>query len=77
MLVFFLNYVLICKIVMYKALSLFADESKNHLATNYRQSQLCQNVLEELDHVNNNFAQWAEGPNEAVDYATSFLYQVS
>ncbi|XP_029292193.1 broad substrate specificity ATP-binding cassette transporter ABCG2b [Cottoperca gobio] len=51
-------------------------ESKNPLATKYHQSQLCQNVLEELDHVNKNAAIGAIGQEKAVDYATSFFYQM-
>lgn len=43
----------------------------------YRQSQLGRNVLEELDHVNQSISDGASGPDEAADYATSFLYQAS
>uniref|UniRef100_A0A8C4H7I9 ABC transporter domain-containing protein n=1 Tax=Dicentrarchus labrax TaxID=13489 RepID=A0A8C4H7I9_DICLA len=49
---------------------------KNPLATKYRQSQLCQNVLEELDHVNKSTAEGVKGQDEAADYVTSFLYQL-
>ncbi|XP_010731967.3 broad substrate specificity ATP-binding cassette transporter ABCG2b isoform X1 [Larimichthys crocea] len=51
-------------------------ESTNSLATKYRESQLCQSVLEELDHVNQSIADGAKGQNKAADYATSFLYQI-
>ncbi|XP_044047465.1 broad substrate specificity ATP-binding cassette transporter ABCG2b isoform X3 [Siniperca chuatsi] len=56
--------------------SLTAVECKNPLATKYHQSQLCQNVLEELDHVNQSIAEGAKGQDKAADYATSFFYQV-
>ncbi|KAE8300416.1 ATP-binding cassette sub-family G member 2 [Larimichthys crocea] len=51
-------------------------DSTNSLATKYRESQLCQSVLEELDHVNQSIADGAKGQNKAADYATSFLYQI-
>ncbi|KAG8014633.1 ATP-binding cassette sub-family G member 2 [Nibea albiflora] len=51
-------------------------ESTNWLATKYRESQLCQSVLDELDHVNQSVAEGAKGQNKAADYATSFLYQI-
>ncbi|KAI3353341.1 hypothetical protein L3Q82_019881, partial [Scortum barcoo] len=58
-------------------ISISAVEDKNPLATKYRQSQLCQNVLEELDHVNfNSIAEGAKGQDHAADYATSFSYQM-
>ncbi|XP_037620517.1 broad substrate specificity ATP-binding cassette transporter ABCG2b isoform X1 [Sebastes umbrosus] len=56
--------------------SLTAVECKNPLAAKYRQSQLCQNVLEELSHVNQSVAEGAKGQDKAADYATSFLYQM-
>jgi len=42
----------------------------------YRQSRLYQNVIEELDHVNQNIA-GMDKSEEASNYATSFFYQVS
>lgn len=62
---------------MYNGLSLFTVECNNLLATKYRQSHLCQNVLEELDHVSQSIAEGDKGQDEAANYATSFLYQVS
>ncbi|XP_071360623.1 broad substrate specificity ATP-binding cassette transporter ABCG2b isoform X2 [Trachinotus anak] len=56
--------------------SVTAAECKNPLATQYRQSQLCQKVLEELDHVNQSIAERVDGQEEAANYATSFLYQM-
>lgn len=53
-----------------------AVECYNPLATKYRQSQLCQDVLEELNHVNQSIAEGPKGKEERVDYATSFLYQM-
>uniref|UniRef100_A0A665TLK4 ATP-binding cassette, sub-family G (WHITE), member 2b n=1 Tax=Echeneis naucrates TaxID=173247 RepID=A0A665TLK4_ECHNA len=50
--------------------------SKNLLATRYRQSQLCQTVLEELDHVNQSVAKGVKGQEEVARYATSFFYQL-
>ncbi|XP_041789600.1 broad substrate specificity ATP-binding cassette transporter ABCG2b [Chelmon rostratus] len=55
--------------------TLTAVDCKNSLATKYRQSHLCQNVLEELKHVES-IVQEAEGQDEAAKYATSFLYQM-
>ncbi|KAK9540663.1 hypothetical protein VZT92_003102 [Zoarces viviparus] len=52
------------------------SDCKNPLANKYRQSQLCRNVLDELDQVNQSIADGAKGQNEAADYATSFLYQL-
>ncbi|XP_069545798.1 broad substrate specificity ATP-binding cassette transporter ABCG2b [Brachyistius frenatus] len=51
-------------------------ESKNPLAIKYRQSKLCQNVIEELDHVNQSVSEGVKGEAEAADYATSFFYQM-
>ncbi|XP_049428959.1 broad substrate specificity ATP-binding cassette transporter ABCG2b [Epinephelus fuscoguttatus] len=51
-------------------------ECYNPLATKYRQSQLCQDVLEELNHVNQSVAEGLKREEEPVDYATSFLYQM-
>lgn len=33
-------------------------------------------MLEELDHVNQSIAEGVKGQDKAVDYVTSFLYQV-
>ncbi|KAM6940889.1 broad substrate specificity ATP-binding cassette transporter ABCG2b isoform 2-T2 [Lycodopsis pacificus] len=52
------------------------SECKNPLANKYRQSQLCRNVLDELDQVNQSIADGAKGQDEAADYATSFFYQL-
>uniref|UniRef100_A0A3Q3ER02 ATP-binding cassette, sub-family G (WHITE), member 2b n=1 Tax=Labrus bergylta TaxID=56723 RepID=A0A3Q3ER02_9LABR len=56
--------------------SLTAVESKNPLASMYRQSKLCQTMLEELDHVTQLITEGAKGQDRATDYATSFLYQM-
>ncbi|KAM9856563.1 broad substrate specificity ATP-binding cassette transporter ABCG2b [Aulostomus maculatus] len=55
---------------------LAADDSKNPLAFKYRQSQLCQNMLQELDHVNQSAAGGVKSQQEAADYVTSFFYQL-
>ncbi|XP_034543196.1 broad substrate specificity ATP-binding cassette transporter ABCG2b [Notolabrus celidotus] len=52
-----------------------AEESKNPLASMYRQSKMCQTTLEELDHVNQ-ITEGAKCQGKAADYATSFLYQL-
>uniref|UniRef100_A0A3Q0SD38 ATP-binding cassette, sub-family G (WHITE), member 2b n=1 Tax=Amphilophus citrinellus TaxID=61819 RepID=A0A3Q0SD38_AMPCI len=49
---------------------------KNPLAVKYRQSQLYQNMIEELDHVNQNAVDGVKGKDEPANYATSFLYQM-
>ncbi|KAM7394541.1 hypothetical protein PAMP_021337 [Pampus punctatissimus] len=56
--------------------SLTAAECKNPLAIKYCQSQLCQNMLEELDHVNQSISEGVKGQDKAADYVTSFLYQM-
>ncbi|XP_056223762.1 broad substrate specificity ATP-binding cassette transporter ABCG2b [Seriola aureovittata] len=56
--------------------SVTAAECRNPLAATYRQSQLCQKVLEELDHVNQSTAEGVAGQDETASYATSFLYQM-
>ncbi|XP_022593790.1 ATP-binding cassette sub-family G member 2-like [Seriola dumerili] len=56
--------------------SVTAAECRNPLAATYRQSQLCQKVLEELDHVNQSIAEGVAGQDETASYATSFLYQM-
>ncbi|XP_030585530.1 broad substrate specificity ATP-binding cassette transporter ABCG2b isoform X2 [Archocentrus centrarchus] len=53
-----------------------AVECKNPLAVKYRQSQLYQNMIEELDHVNQNAVDGVKGKDEPANYATSFLYQM-
>ncbi|CAJ1054068.1 ATP-binding cassette sub-family G member 2-like [Xyrichtys novacula] len=53
-----------------------AVESKNPLATQYRQSKLCQATLEELDHVDQSIAGGAGGQDKVADYVTSFFYQM-
>lgn len=56
---------------------LSTDDCKNPLAIKYYQSQLCKNMLEELNHVNQSIAEGVKGQDKAADYVTSFLYQVS
>ncbi|XP_056265655.1 broad substrate specificity ATP-binding cassette transporter ABCG2b [Pseudoliparis swirei] len=51
-------------------------EGNNPLANKFSQSQLCQNMLQELDHVNQSIADGVKGQDKAADYATSFLYQM-
>uniref|UniRef100_UPI0037E8C6E3 broad substrate specificity ATP-binding cassette transporter ABCG2b n=1 Tax=Semicossyphus pulcher TaxID=241346 RepID=UPI0037E8C6E3 len=55
---------------------LAAVECKNQLASKYRQSKLCEDMLKDLDHVNRSIAEGAKGQDKAADYATSFLYQM-
>ncbi|XP_058495681.1 broad substrate specificity ATP-binding cassette transporter ABCG2b [Solea solea] len=57
-------------------MSISADDSQNPLASRYRQSSLCQRVLEELGRLNLSSAERDKGQDEPVDYATSFLYQL-
>ncbi|KAK1886946.1 Broad substrate specificity ATP-binding cassette transporter ABCG2 [Dissostichus eleginoides] len=57
--------------------TLITAECKNPLATKYRQSQLCQKVVEELNHVDKSIAEGVKGHDEPADYVTSFCYQVS
>ncbi|KAM9817768.1 broad substrate specificity ATP-binding cassette transporter ABCG2b isoform X2 [Syngnathus typhle] len=52
------------------------SERKNVLAVKYLQSQLCQDVLRELDRISLGVAGEVKGREEAADYATSFLYQM-
>ncbi|KAM9315196.1 broad substrate specificity ATP-binding cassette transporter ABCG2b [Pholidichthys leucotaenia] len=52
------------------------EESKNPLAVKYRQSQLHQKVMEELEYLNQNVAEGLTDEDEAVNYATSFFYQM-
>ncbi|KAF3852390.1 hypothetical protein F7725_005745, partial [Dissostichus mawsoni] len=56
--------------------TLTTAECKNPLATKYRQSQLCQKVVEELNHVNKSIAEGVKGHDEPADYVTSFCYQM-
>lgn len=51
-------------------------DGNNSLAAKYRQSHLCQNVLQELEHVIQSTNDGTKGPDEPADYATSFFYQV-
>ncbi|TNM85280.1 hypothetical protein fugu_007551 [Takifugu bimaculatus] len=46
------------------------------LANTYRQSHLCQNVLQELEHVSQSSADKIKGPDEVADYPTTFFYQL-
>ncbi len=57
--------------------SLSKAENENQLAIEYRNSQLCQNVLEELDHLNLSDDEENRSQDKAIGYATSFSYQVS
>ncbi|XP_034394319.1 broad substrate specificity ATP-binding cassette transporter ABCG2b [Cyclopterus lumpus] len=56
--------------------SLTEGEGTNPLANKFSKSQLCQNMLQELDHVNQSIADGAKGQDKAAAYATSFLYQL-
>ncbi|XP_019958192.2 broad substrate specificity ATP-binding cassette transporter ABCG2b isoform X1 [Paralichthys olivaceus] len=56
--------------------SLTAGDCKNPLAGKYRQSQLYQTVIEELDHINQSTGDRDKGQDEVPTYATSFLYQM-
>ncbi|XP_060939115.1 broad substrate specificity ATP-binding cassette transporter ABCG2b [Limanda limanda] len=56
--------------------SLTADDIKNPLAGKYRQSQLCQTVLQELERVNQSIGDGVKGQEEVPTYVTSFLYQM-
>lgn len=56
---------------------LLAANDKNALATHYRQSQLHQNVMEELEDVTQSIAGVATSEEQAPAYVTSFLYQVN
>lgn len=53
-------------------------DDKHLLATKYRQSHLCQIVLEDLDHVNQSIAEGVKGQDsdKSASYATSFFYQM-
>uniref|UniRef100_A0A669ETX9 ATP-binding cassette, sub-family G (WHITE), member 2b n=1 Tax=Oreochromis niloticus TaxID=8128 RepID=A0A669ETX9_ORENI len=53
-----------------------AEDCKNPLAIKYRQSQLYQNMMEELDHVNQSIVDGLTGEDKPANYATSFLYQM-
>lgn len=52
-------------------------DGHDSLATKYRHSHLCQNMIQELEHVSQNAAGGTKGRGEAADYATTFFYQVS
>ncbi|KAL3066717.1 hypothetical protein OYC64_016625 [Pagothenia borchgrevinki] len=56
--------------------TLTTAECKNPLATKYRQSQLCQQVVEDLNHVDQSIAEGVKGHDEPADYVTSFCYQM-
>ncbi|XP_029706425.1 broad substrate specificity ATP-binding cassette transporter ABCG2b [Takifugu rubripes] len=57
-----------------KSTYITADNSS--LANTYRQSHLCQNVLQELEHVSQSSADKIKGPDEVADYPTTFLRQL-
>lgn len=52
-------------------------DDKNSLATHYRQSQLYQNMMEELEGVTQSIAGVATSEERAPAYVTSFLHQVN
>lgn len=54
-----------------------SEDSKNSLATQYRQSQLYRTVMEELEGLTQSVAGAATGNEQAPAYVTSFLYQVN
>lgn len=54
----------------------FHSDGQNLLAPTYRQSQLCQNILLELDCVDQSIAAGGKLPDRTVEYATSFSYQM-
>lgn len=62
--------------MMHKSLP-FSSADNSSLANTYRQSHLCQNVLQELEHVSQSSADKIKGPDEVADYPTTFFYQVS
>lgn len=62
---------------MYNGLTFLTGDCKNSLASRYRESQLCRNILEELDHVNQSTSEGTNGQDKAAHYATPLLYQVS
>lgn len=64
------GYRLICQ------LSTPTADGQNLLAPTYRQSQLCQNILLELDCVDQSIAAGGKLPDRTVEYATSFSYQM-
>uniref|UniRef100_A0A3B4GY75 ATP-binding cassette, sub-family G (WHITE), member 2c n=1 Tax=Pundamilia nyererei TaxID=303518 RepID=A0A3B4GY75_9CICH len=49
---------------------------KNPLAIKYQQSQLYQNMMEELDHVNQSIVDGVTGEDKPANYTTSFFYQM-
>lgn len=62
--------------MMHKSLP-FSSADNSSLANTYRQSHLCQNVLQELEHVGQSSTDKIKGPDEVADYPTTFFYQVS
>ncbi|XP_034087315.1 broad substrate specificity ATP-binding cassette transporter ABCG2b isoform X1 [Gymnodraco acuticeps] len=56
--------------------TLTTAECKNPLAIKYRQSELCQKVVEELNHVDKSIAEGVKDHDEPADYVTSFCYQM-
>uniref|UniRef100_A0A3Q4GU33 ATP-binding cassette, sub-family G (WHITE), member 2c n=1 Tax=Neolamprologus brichardi TaxID=32507 RepID=A0A3Q4GU33_NEOBR len=51
-------------------------DCKNPLAIKYQESQLYQNMIEELDHVNQSIVDGVTGEDKPANYATSFFYQM-
>lgn len=58
-------------------LCLSTADFKNQLGTKYHESELFQKVLEALSQVNQSTNVGVKGQDEAANYVTSFLYQVS
>lgn len=54
-----------------------STECKNPLALRYQESQMHQNVLEELEHKSQMEIEGVEDQNMAANYVTSFFYQVT
>ncbi|XP_056890780.1 broad substrate specificity ATP-binding cassette transporter ABCG2b isoform X1 [Takifugu flavidus] len=59
-----------------EAKSTYITADNSSLANTYRQSHLCQNVLQELEHVSQSSADKIKGPDEVADYPTTFFYQL-
>uniref|UniRef100_A0A3B3VGA9 ATP-binding cassette, sub-family G (WHITE), member 2c n=1 Tax=Poecilia latipinna TaxID=48699 RepID=A0A3B3VGA9_9TELE len=53
-----------------------AEEGKNWLAMEYRESGMYQNIMQELDQVNQSITDTDNRKEEAANYNTSFLYQM-
>ncbi|KAM4750417.1 broad substrate specificity ATP-binding cassette transporter ABCG2b [Anableps anableps] len=53
-----------------------AEEGKNWLAMKYHESRLYHDIMQELDHVNQNVTNLGQRKGETANYTTSFLYQM-